>query len=140
MKNIPKNLKNYRKLNPNTFPAKPRAQKTKSQFNGEFTNYQNLKLHQKKPKIFHNILIAIPLLQSTFSKVHLRLFLGLLLQQLFKRVLTSFWLDLMKMGLMNIQLPISGSLLRRTLIGFDFLFLLIAYHCLTDFWQSMKTS
>ena len=46
--------------NKNTFPAKPRAQKTKSQFNGEFSDYQNLKLHQKKPKIPHNILVPIP--------------------------------------------------------------------------------
>ena len=53
-----------------------------------------------------SILIPIPLLQSTFNRVHLCLFLGLLLQQLFKRVLTPFWLDLMKMGLMNIQLSI----------------------------------
>ena len=50
---------------PNTFLAKPRAQKTKSQFNGEFTDYQNLKLHQKKPKNFHNILIPIPNLNSS---------------------------------------------------------------------------
>ncbi|KAK9992800.1 hypothetical protein SO802_022503 [Lithocarpus litseifolius] len=52
--------KKVRVKTPNTFLAKLRALKTNSQFNGEFTDYQNLKLHQKKPRIFHNILIPIP--------------------------------------------------------------------------------
>ena len=67
---------------PNTFLAKPRAQKTKSQFNGEFIDYQNLKLHNKKTQNFsqHSHLnpksklissLPLPMPKSPIVVVHL---------------------------------------------------------------------